>query len=118
MTSEKLNYSLEDLGQTIASYRQSSGLTQAEVAEKLGLGNDAVSRLERGQTDPSLRRLFEIAELFNCEVADLLTNASLRLQDQTRQVANLLSLLDSEAERTEVIGILKEIIKFRLRRGD
>lgn len=35
-------------GQTIAHLRKESGLTQAELAEKLGVSDKAVSKWERG----------------------------------------------------------------------
>ena len=38
---------LQTIGQAIAKYRQASGLTQAQLAEMLGISNDAVSRMER-----------------------------------------------------------------------
>lgn len=40
---------LQTIGQAIAKYRQASGLTQAQLAEMLGISNDAVSRMERGK---------------------------------------------------------------------
>ena len=66
------------IGQAIAHRRSLAELTQEEVAEKLGLGNEAVSRLERGKATLSVVRLMELAELFGCEAADLLTETSVR----------------------------------------
>lgn len=62
----------KQLGKNIASYRQKLGLTQEQLAEKVDLGNEAVSRIERGVTLPSLLRLFEFAQVFHCNVSDLL----------------------------------------------
>ena len=45
-------------GAVIAKYRKAAGITQAELAEKLELSNDAVSRLERGHIALSVSRMF------------------------------------------------------------
>ena len=60
-----------EIGQTIAKYRQQAGLTQEQLAEKLGVGNETVSRIERGVILPSLVRLSDIADHLNCRTEDL-----------------------------------------------
>ena len=60
------------IGRAIAQYRQRSGLTQEQVAEKLQIGNEAVSRMERGLIMPNVVRLLELAEIFDCTAAELL----------------------------------------------
>ncbi|MGS0735065.1 MULTISPECIES: helix-turn-helix transcriptional regulator [unclassified Pseudomonas] len=52
------------VGRAIAKQRIRSGLTQEEVAERLGVGNEAVSRIERGVVIPNIGRLLEFAALF------------------------------------------------------
>ena len=76
----------KQVGLTIAKYRQQSGLTQNEVAEKLNIGYEAVSRMERGIVMPTVERLVELAEIFDCEAADLLTQSSNRVEDQSAQI--------------------------------
>ena len=62
------------IGRAIAQYRQQSGLTQEQVAEKLQIGNEAVSRMERGLIMPNVVRLLELAEIFDCTAAELLAD--------------------------------------------
>lgn len=101
------------IGRAIAKYRQAKGLTQAELAEILGIGNDAVSRMERGTIVPTVTRLIELAEIFDCEAADLLTDSSNRPQDQARQLYALLLQLDYN-DRLELIDIIKSLVKWHL----
>ncbi|MDO4694359.1 MAG: helix-turn-helix transcriptional regulator [Eikenella sp.] len=54
---EALNQSV---GQAVAKYRKAVGMTQAELAERLDLSLDAVSRLERGNIGLSVARLVEL----------------------------------------------------------
>jgi transcriptional regulator with XRE-family HTH domain len=56
----------------IRKYREMSGLTQAQVAEKAGVGANAVSQWETGVRSPCVKHIQTIASLFGCSVDDLL----------------------------------------------
>ena len=99
----------KQVGLTIAKYRQQSGLTQNEVAEKLNIGYEAVSRMERGIVMPTVERLVELAEIFDCEAADLLTQSSNRIEDQSAQIKSLLSDL-GEQDRLLLLDIISELV--------
>lgn len=105
---------MAQIGQAIAKYRQASGLTQAQLAEILDMSNDAVSRMERGKTTPTVLRLVELSEIFHCEVADLLTDGSNRPMDQARSLERLLNQLDY-AERSEFLAVIERLIKWKLK---
>lgn len=96
------------VGRAIAKHRVASGFTQEQVAEYLDIGNEAVSRMERGLVIPTVARLVELAELFQCDAADLLTEASSRSSDQARHVGQLLSKLTGN-DRTMVIEIVERL---------
>ena len=105
------NYQLsKQVGLTIAKYRQQSGLTQNEVAEKLNIGYEAVSRLERGIVMPTVERLVELAEIFNCEAADLLTQSSNRIEDQSAQIKSLLSILE-DSDRVFLLDLITKLVE-------
>ena len=99
----------KQVGLTIAKYRQQSGLTQNEVAEKLNIGYEAVSRMERGIVMPTVERLVELAEIFDCEAADLLTQSSNRIEDQSAQIKSLLSVL-GEQDRLLLLDIITKLV--------
>ena len=48
--------------QAIIDARKNSGLTQKELAEKTGITQGDISRLENGNSNPSLRTLLRLAE--------------------------------------------------------
>lgn len=54
------------------SARKNSGLSQASVAERLGIAPAAVCQWETGKTMPDPRRLSQIAELYGCTIEELL----------------------------------------------
>ena len=99
----------KQVGLTIAKYRQQSGLTQNAVAEKLNIGYEAVSRMERGIVMPTVERLVELAEIFDCEAADLLTQSSNRIEDQSAQIKSLLSDL-GEQDRLLLLDIITKLV--------
>ena len=37
------------IGRNICKYREKSGMTQAQLAEKIGVGTPYISRIERGE---------------------------------------------------------------------
>jgi transcriptional regulator with XRE-family HTH domain len=53
-------YTADSLGAAIKHYRQQAGLSQAELAQRLGLNRTYLSNLERGKETEQLRRLIRI----------------------------------------------------------
>lgn len=97
------------VGACIARRRQEAGFTQEEAAARLDIGNEAVSRMERGVAAPTLGRLFEFADLYGCRVDELLIEASDRDADQAAAIARQLAGL-SPADRQLVVGIVYQLI--------
>lgn len=52
--------------------REMNQWTQEEVAEKLGMSTTGYAKIERGQTNVSVEKLKQIAQIFNINVAQLL----------------------------------------------
>jgi DNA-binding XRE family transcriptional regulator len=71
---KKIKKAYDDLGaefeliQTIIEKRIELGLTQAELAERLGTKQSAISRLERGAYNPTVSFLRNLAKAFNTEL--------------------------------------------------
>lgn len=61
-----------DLGKKIRAHRDELGLTQAELADKLGLTYSSVSQWESGRATPRTPILRQLAELFDTTVAELM----------------------------------------------
>lgn len=95
-------------GAGIAAMRARARMTQDEVAEALGVGPEAVSRIERGVVDPGVPRLVELAALFDCGVAELIMGASPRASDQGALIAGQIEDLTAR-ERREIAGIVRQL---------
>lgn len=59
------------------------GMTQAEMAERLGVTRQTVIAIEQGKYSPSLEMAFEIARLFNKPLDDVFHYAKGGSDDQT-----------------------------------
>ena len=70
-------YSMEELksviGENLVKLRRGAGLTQSQLAEKLGYTDKAVSKWECGDAVPDVWVLTRVAEQFGVKVDDLLT---------------------------------------------
>lgn len=62
------------LGANLRRARRSAGLTQAELAQRAGLGQPAISLIEAGQANPTVQTLQQLADALGCSLADLLAN--------------------------------------------
>ena len=63
----------ERLGERLRQLRKQHGLTQRDVAEKLGVSTPALCRWETGQTLPRKSNIHAFAEAFDLSEADLLS---------------------------------------------
>ena len=52
----------------IEKSRKEAGMTQAELAAKLGVSQGAISQWESGATQPEIKHLVKMSELFGCSV--------------------------------------------------
>lgn len=59
------------LGDTIKSLRKKKGLSQAQIARKLGITQGAVSQWENGLTEPAVDQLIALAKIFDVTLYDL-----------------------------------------------
>ncbi len=59
------------ISKNILSLRKKSGMTQADLAEKLNYSDKAVSKWERGESLPDADMLYNIATLFGVEIGYL-----------------------------------------------
>lgn len=103
------------IGQSVARARQNADLTQEDVAERLGIGPEAVSRLERGVGSITAERLVVLAEMFGCRSDQLLLGSSDRVEDQAEAIVQMIGGLALE-DRRFVLDTVERLSDF-LRRG-
>jgi len=94
----------KSLGAFIAALRKEKGLTQKQLAEKLGVTDKAVSRWEREESAPDLSLIPELADIFEITADELLRG---RRQPKTAQHPTAPANIASFQIRTTIsIGIM------------
>ena len=108
------------LAENIRRYRKALGFTQDQLAERLGITLGAVSKWERGGSEPDLSYIMDLAELFHVSV-DALIGFTMRGTDADEEANRIEKLSDrisvSEPDDRVAIGIIAEeyenaLIKF------
>ena len=62
----------QTLGMMISSLRKEKGMTQLELAEKMGVTDKAVSKWERDLSYPDINSIPKLAEIFGVSVDELM----------------------------------------------
>ncbi|MGS1004379.1 helix-turn-helix domain-containing protein [Burkholderia glumae] len=97
------------VGSSIAKQRKAAGYTQIRVADALGLEKETVSRIENGVIAPTLFRLAQFADLFNCPVSALFGEYRGKALEDTAEIAHLVADLPEEARRA-ALRMLAEFV--------
>jgi putative transcriptional regulator len=56
---------------SLPELRDEHGLSQADLAEDVGVTRQTINSIERERYDPSLELAFELAERFDCRIEEI-----------------------------------------------
>lgn len=87
------------IGKFIASCRKEQGMTQAVLAEKLGISDRAVSKWETGKSVPDSGIMLELCELLKINVNELLSGEHITMEDYNAKSEEVILGLKSENEK-------------------
>ena len=107
-----MNY--DKIGSFIQQKRKDKGLTQKQLAEKLGVTDRAISKWERGQGCPDVSILEILSKEFGCSILELLKGREIENEvipvteadDYVRGSMNISKQITKE----KVISIINKII--------
>ena len=57
---------------SIKKMREKRGLSQGQLADKIGVAQQHISRWENGNHRPSIDTVQKLAEILNCNISDLI----------------------------------------------
>lgn len=86
------------IGKFIASCRKEQGMTQAVLAEKLGISDRAVSKWETGKSLPDSGIMLELCELLKINVNELLSGEHITMENYNTKTEEIILNLKSENE--------------------
>lgn len=98
-----------DFGQAIKTLRIKQQMTQAELAEKVGMSTNAVSQIELGKTIPPKATIERLADAFAIPVSYILM-ATIEEQDIPEEKRVLYRAL-LEPLRNELLGTSKDTMR-------
>ncbi len=103
----------EKIGKFISSCRKSTGLTQAALAEKLGITDRAVSKWENGRSMPDASLMLELCEILKITVNELLSGERLDMENYKEKAEeNLLQLQKQEELNNKKLLSLEVVIGY------
>ena len=101
------------IGKFIAERRKKAGLTQMQLAEKLGITDRAVSKWETGKALPDSSIMLELCGILGITVNDLLTGEVVSMENQNKEMEKkLLEMLKEKEERDRRLLTLEWVIGF------
>ena len=95
------------IGGFLKDLRKEKGITQEQLAEKLGVSGRTISRWETGNNMPDISLLVEIAEFFDVSIPEIIKGErkSEDMKEETKEVAETMS----DYARAEKEQLLKSI---------
>lgn len=100
------------LGEKIKRIRKSKGISQEELASKLNINRNLLSRIETGKSEPSATLLKNIAKMFNVDLNSLLDikNTPSENNDKLKYIIENCRYLDDKDLDfiSRIISIMKE----------
>ncbi|KNH06925.1 Transcriptional regulator, XRE family [Candidatus Burkholderia brachyanthoides] len=99
---------LQRIGAAIAVARKRAGYTQAVVARAIGVEKETVSRLETGAMAPTVFRLSQFADLYQCPISALFGEHQASAGEDARAVSALIADLQKE-NRQLIMRLVSDI---------
>ena len=99
---------LQVIGKSLQKLRIKSGYSQEDVAERLNITSKSYGEYERGDSTLNILRLIKLAEIFECELDELLVGISSKPDDQAKHIATLLQGI-KRIDRLHIVKIVEKI---------
>ena len=87
------------IGRFIADCRKTQGLTQIQLAEKLGITDKAISKWERGISMPDTSLMLGLCDILKISVNELLSGEKINMENNDQKHEKLLLDMAKEMER-------------------
>lgn len=92
----------------LREWREAAGLSQEDLAERLGTTAQTISRKETGARTLTLDELDQIAPVLGCRPADLLADGDSVLSEEERRLLRAYSELE-EADRQALLQLARSL---------
>lgn len=101
------------IGKFIASKRKEQGLTQLQLAEKLGITDRAISKWETGKSLPDASLMPELCKLLKITINDLLCGEVVSVENYNEKAEKaLLEMVKKEEMQNKKLMMYENVIGF------
>ena len=94
------------LGMMISSLRKENGMTQLELAEKMGVTDKAVSKWERDLSYPDVNSIPKLADIFGVSVDELMHNRMESQNEGRKGIPQLISIILKAVALAMGVGVV------------
>ena len=94
------------LGMMIASLRKENGMTQFELAEKMGVTDKAVSKWERDLSCPDVNTIPKLAEVFGISVDELMQIKAESQNESKQDVTSIINMIMKAIALAMGVGVV------------
>ena len=98
------------IGKFISACRKEKGLTQAQLAERLGISDRAVSKWETGKSLPDSSIMLELCDILGITVNDLLTGRKTTMENYKELAEKNLLMMRQSEERSNKAMLRLEVV--------
>lgn len=99
----------ELIGSHIKQLRRSRGMSQEELAEKIGIGSKYLSSIERGRENPTLDTLIRLSLGLNIDIFEMVNYSQKKSANELRKTIKELTRRDDVEKLDLALRILKAI---------
>ena len=92
-----------EIGNKILELRKKNNITQEELADKVGVSRQTISKWELGETSPDLKQAKELSKIFNVSIDELADNDNKELL--TNKISNTEKLAGLILKFLKIFGI-------------
>ena len=99
---------INQIGNNIKQVRKKQGLTQTELAQKINVDPKYISRLETGNSTPSLPVVIKISEVLKTDISKFFTI------DDINKKSNLIYKINAKLDRMNVneLNVISDITSY------
>lgn len=95
-------------GDNLKKIRKKKNLSQEDLAEKVGVSRQSVSKWETGDAYPEMNNLLELCKIFKCQINDLVNDNIIDINSLDQEVLEKIVLLKKDKQNH--VRILSRII--------
>lgn len=86
-------------GDNLRSLRKNKKISQEELAEKVGVSRQSVSKWETGDAYPEMNNILELCKIFNCNIGELINDNMIDLDSLDEDVKMTVVKFKAEKQR-------------------